>query len=106
MFEIENGILGVGRMVILKLLNIIANKLYEKWHNINDEELAWGYYVIPMWYVPDRFRVVVGLCDETYKYKYNWYFHELLNSVDRFDFGYLKPRKEVPYTDSDCIEEL
>jgi hypothetical protein len=77
----------MGRRVILKLLKVVAEKEYGDWHEKSDEDTEWNYCLIPMWRVPDTFRNIIGLSADTYEYKSNWYFTEILEGVDFFDFG-------------------
>jgi hypothetical protein len=102
----EDGLLDMGKRVVLKLMGVIAKTNYDAYH---DEYIA-----APMWYVPDSFRNIGGLCNETYKFRDNWLFKETLENVDYFDYGpdptaYLHPdRKRLdnspPIPDPNAID--
>jgi hypothetical protein len=79
--------LEMGKRVILKLLKVVAEKEYEDWHDTNDEDNDWSYYMLPMWRIPDTFRNIIGLSADMYENKSNWFFTEILKGVDFFDFG-------------------
>jgi hypothetical protein len=95
-FEINNGLLGVGNYIIIKLIGIIAKKGYEEFHDKNDE---WDcdridghyyktYYFHPMKYIPNKIKKIIYLSGETSKLKNNWFFKETIEKVNLFDFLY------------------
>jgi hypothetical protein len=86
--------LDMGRNVILRLIENIALKEYKEFHDKHDEvSNEWeGDYEcnvcssIPMWCIPEGIRNIIGLSQETYEYKNNWFFDEIMEKVDCFDY--------------------
>jgi hypothetical protein len=84
----------LGRTAILRLIQIIALKEYKDYHDKHDEvsyvwEGDYEYSVcssIPMWCIPEGIRYIIGLSQETYQNKNNWFFDEVMEEVDYFDY--------------------
>jgi hypothetical protein len=72
-FEISNGLVGLNRRVLLKLLYIGGEKYMKELDELVD------YFE-----TPNFLKNIIGLSNETYRHKRNWFFKELVEDFHHF----------------------